>query len=145
MCTPGTQTGHLFHRTHIRHRHLTTLPLPRHQTLTQEGLQDDKSNNPDYPQTIPEYILHPQHRPKHYKPDLIRVVGFTLNKQGKLVKDLTYRGQRQMQIIECKYATDGNINTIIEHIYEIYDPLRQALQTYGTLKAEVKIIHIVIS
>ena len=34
---------------------------------------------------------------------------------------------------------------IIDHIYDIYDPLRVALQTYGTLKAEVKIIPIVIS
>jgi hypothetical protein len=33
----------------------------------------------------------------------------------------------------------------MEHIYEIFDPLRQALQTYGTLKADVKIIPIVIS
>jgi hypothetical protein len=72
-------------------------------------------------------------------------VGFTLNKQGKLVKDPTYRGRRQIQTIECKYSTDGNIQTIIEHIYDIYEPLRQALQTYGTLKADVKIIPIVIS
>ena len=72
-------------------------------------------------------------------------MGFTLNKQGKLVKDLTYRGRRQIQIIECKYSTDGNIKTIIEHIYEIYEPLRQALQTHNTLKADVKIIPIFIS
>ncbi len=89
--------------------------------------------------------LHPQHRPKHHKPDLIRAVGFTLNKQGKLVKDLIYRGRRQIQIIECKYSTDCNIQTIIEHIYEIYEPLRQALQTHGALKADIKIIPIVIS
>jgi hypothetical protein len=72
-------------------------------------------------------------------------VGFTLNKHGRLVKDLTYRGRRQIQIIEYKYSTDGNIQTIIEHIYNIYEPLRQALQTYGTLKADIKIIPIVIS
>jgi hypothetical protein len=72
-------------------------------------------------------------------------VGFTLNKQGRLVKDLTYRGKRQIQIIECKYSTDGNIQTIIDHIYDIYEPLRQALQTHGTLKADIKIIPIVIS
>jgi hypothetical protein len=112
---------------------------------TQESLQDDKSENPDYPQTMPDYILHPQHRPKHHKPDLIRAVGFTLNKQDKLVKDLTYRGRRQIQIIECKSSADGNIQTIIEHIYEIFQPLRQALQSYGTLKADVKIFPIVIS
>ena len=33
----------------------------------------------------------------------------------------------------------------MDHIYDIYEPLRLALQTYGTLKAEVKIILIVIS
>jgi len=59
---------------------------------TQEGLQDDKSESPDYPQSIPDYVLHPQHEPKHHKPDLIRAVGYTLSPQGKLVKDLTYRG-----------------------------------------------------
>ncbi len=47
---------------------------------TQEGLQDDKAENPDYPQSIPDYVLHPQHRPKHHKPDLIRAVGFIINK-----------------------------------------------------------------
>ena len=72
-------------------------------------------------------------------------MGFTLIKQGKLVKDLTYRGRRKIQIIECKYSTDGNIQTIIDHIYGIYEPLRLALQTHGTLKVEVKIIPIVIS
>jgi len=113
--------------------------------LTHEGLKDDKTENPDNPQSIPDYILHPQHKPKHHKPDLIRAVAFTLNPQGKLVKDLTYRGQRQRQIIECKYSTNGNIQTIIEHIYDIYEPLRLALQNHGTLKAEVKIIPVVIS
>jgi hypothetical protein len=112
---------------------------------TQEGLQDDKSDDPTYLQSIPDYVLHPQHKPKHHKPDLIRVVGFTLNKQGKLVKDPTYRGRRQIQIIECKYSTDGNIQAIIDHIYDIYDPLRLALQIHGTLKADVKIILIAIS
>ena len=112
---------------------------------TQEGLQADKSNNPAYPQSIPDYVLHPQHIPKHHKPYLIRAVGFTLNNQGQLVKDLTYRGRRQIQIIECKYSTDGNIQTIIDHKYCIYEPVRLALQPHGTLKAEVKIIPIVIS
>jgi hypothetical protein len=37
------------------------------------------------------------------------------------------------------------MQTIIDHIYDIYEPLRQALQTYGTLKADAKIIPIVIS
>jgi hypothetical protein len=121
---------------------------PHHQGIThstQEGLQDDKSDNPAYPQRIPDYILHPQHRPKYQKPDLIQAIGFNFNKQSKLIKDLIYRGRKQLQIIECKYSTDGNIQTIIDQIYDIYEPLRLALQTYGTLKAEVKIIPIVIS
>ena len=63
---------------------------------------------------------------------------------GRLTSPLT-RGQRQIQIIECKYSADGNIQTIIDHIYDIYFPLRLALQTYGILKAEVKIIAIVLS
>jgi hypothetical protein len=128
---------------------IDTPPHTYHQYIqhsTQEGLQDDKTENPDYSSHyIPNYVIHPQHRPKHHKADLIRVVGFTLNKQGKLVKYLTHRGRRQIQIIECKYSTDGNIQEIIDHIYDIYEPLRLALQTHGTLKAEVKIILIVIS
>ena len=94
---------------------------------------------------MPDYVLHPQHIPKHHKPDLIRAVGFTLNKQGKLVKDHPYRGRRQILIIGCNYSTDGNVQIIIDHIYDIYETLRLALQTHGTLKAEVKIIPIVIS
>jgi ribonuclease HI len=81
-----------------------------------EGLQDDKSENLDPPQSIPDYILHPQHKPKQHKPDLIRAVGYTFNTQGKLVKDLTYRGQRQIQIIKSKYSTNGNIKIVIDHI-----------------------------
>ena len=84
--TPDIDTTPNFHHQDIKHS-------------THEGLHDDKSKNPDYPQTIPGYILHPQHRPKHHKPEIIRAVGFTLNKQGKLVKYLTYRGRRQIQII----------------------------------------------
>jgi hypothetical protein len=85
----------------------------------QEGLQDDKTENPEYPQSIPEYV-------------------------GKLVRDFTYRGQRQIQIIDCKYSTDGNMQTIIDHIYDIYEPLKLELQTHGTLRAYIKIIPIVI-
>ena len=56
-----------------------------------------------------------------------------------------YRGRRQLQVIECKYSIDGNIQAIIDHVYDIYEPLQLALQTHGTLKASVKIIPIVIS
>jgi hypothetical protein len=127
---------------------IDTSPHTHHQEIThslQEGLQDDKSENPDYPQSIPDYVLHLQHKPKHHKPDLIRAVEYTLHIQGKLIKDLTYHDQRQIQSIECKYSTDGNIQTIIEHVYATYEPLRLLFQTHGTLKADVKIIRIVIS
>ena len=36
------------------------------------------------------------------------------------------------------------MQTIIDHIYGINEPLRLALQTHGTLKAEAKIIPVVI-
>jgi len=127
---------------------LDTPPHTHHHGIThslQEGFQDDKSEDPGYPRPIPDYVLHPKYKPKHHKPDIIRAVGYTLNTQGKLVKDLTYRGQRQIQIIECKYSTVGNIQIIIDHIYDIYEPLRLALQTHGNLKADIKIIPIVIS
>jgi hypothetical protein len=98
---------------------------------TQEDLHDDKLENPDYLQSTPDYVLHPQHKLRHHKPDFIRAVGYILNTQGKLVKDPTYRCQRQIHIIECKYS-EGNIQTIIDHIYAIY---RLALQTYGFPKS----------
>jgi hypothetical protein len=37
------------------------------------------------------------------------------------------------------------MQTIIDHIYGIYEPLRLALQTYGTIKADIKIAPFVIS
>jgi hypothetical protein len=38
-----------------------------------------------------------------------------------------------------------HIQTIIDHVYDIYEPLRLALQAHGSLKAGVKIIPTVIS
>ena len=61
------------------------------------------------------------------------------------MKDLAYRSKRQLQIIECKYSTDDNIQLVIDHIYDTYEPLRLALQAHSTLKAEFKIIPILIS
>jgi len=77
--------------------------------------------------TIPEYILPAQHRPAHHRPDLIRAVGYKYGPEGKLIKDPTYKGRRQLQLIECKYSTNGNIQEIINHILTIYEPLKQAL------------------
>jgi hypothetical protein len=37
------------------------------------------------------------------------------------------------------------MQTIIDLVYGIYEPLRLALQTYGSLKVDIKIIPIVIS
>ena len=112
----------------------------------QESMQDGKPDNSDYPQLIPDYILSEHHKHIYHILDLIRaVIGYTLYAKGKIVKDHTYRGQRQIKIIECEYSTDGNIQEIIGHVYNIYEPLRIALQTYGTLKADVKFIPIVIS
>jgi hypothetical protein len=40
---------------------------------------------------------------------------------------------------------NDNTHDIIEHIYIIYEPLKLALQIYGIIKADIKIIPIVIS
>jgi hypothetical protein len=66
---------------------------------TQEGLQNDKAKT-RYPTIIPTDLL-PQHkRPQHYKPDIIRAIGYTRNTQGQLVEDITYKGRRCLQLIE---------------------------------------------
>jgi len=57
---------------------------------SQEGLQDDNQDPNDHPRTILDYILHPQHRPKHHRPDLIRTVGYTTNSEGRLITDPKY-------------------------------------------------------
>jgi hypothetical protein len=111
----------------------------------QEGLQDDKPDTTELSHTIPEYILPAQHRPTHHRPDHIRAVGYTFGPNGKLIKDPTYKGRRQLQLIECKYSTDGKIQETINNVYTIYEPLKQAIQLYGTLQADIKIIPIVIS
>jgi hypothetical protein len=55
--------------------------------------------------TIPEYILPGQLMPTHRRPDIIRVVGYTYGTDGKLIKDPTYKGKRQLQIIESNSNT----------------------------------------
>ncbi len=120
--------------------HLPPIPHP-----DQEGLHDDKQTEVETHHIIPEYILPAQHRPTHHRPDIIRAVGYTLGPDGQLHIDHTYRGRRQLQLIECKYSTDGNITYIIDHIHNIYQPLQQTLQAYGTIKADIKIIPNVIN
>ena len=123
----------------------TASQLPQILHPEEEGLQNDKPDTTNQPQTVPEYILPPQHRPTHQRPYLIRAIGCTINSNGQLIPDPTYRGRRQIQIIGCKYSTDGNIQAVIDHIYNIYEPLKQALQIHGTLKAEIIVIPIVIN
>jgi hypothetical protein len=112
---------------------------------SQEGLQDDKRDTTTSPQTIPKHILPARLRPQHHRPDLIRAIGYTLTPESILIKDHTYRGRRQLQIIECKYSTDGNIPEIIDHIHNLYEPPKIALQTHGKINADIKIIPIVIT
>ena len=92
-----------------------------------EGLQDDKQTDGETRHIIPEYILPAQHRSTHHKPNIIIAIGYTLGPDDNLKIDHTYLGRRQLQLIECKYSTDGNITDLIDHIHDIYEPLKQAL------------------
>jgi hypothetical protein len=122
---------------------------PRFPTVTPdtEGMQNDKISNHYYPNALPEYILPHEHRPQHYKPDLIRAIGYKYDAQGILEEDTSYTGRRSIQLIECKYATDTNMQIVIDQIYDLYDPLKQAIMTHatGAWKVDVHIIPIVIS
>jgi hypothetical protein len=120
--------------------HLLSISLPEH-----EGLQDDKPNTQDQQQTSPKYILPAHHRPTHHRPGLVRAIGCTTDSDGHLIRDPTFRGRRQLQLIACKHSTDENIQEGIDHIYIIYEPPTHALQTHGTIKADVIIIPIVIA
>ena len=93
--------------------------LPPITNPEQEGLQDDKHIDAETPHIIPEYILPAQFRPTHHKLDIIRAIGYIIGPDGTLKEDPTYRGRRQLQLLECKYSTDGNITYIIDHIYTI--------------------------
>jgi hypothetical protein len=79
-----------------------------------------------------------RHRPKHHRLDLIRAIGSTISPSGQLIRDPDYRGRRQLKLVEYKYSIDGNIQVVIDHIYSIYEPLKQALQTHGTQKPASK-------
>ena len=54
-------------------------------------------------------------------------------------------GKKATVTRRCKYSTDGDTQAVIDHIYNICEPLKQELQTHGTIKAKIKIIPIVIS
>ena len=65
-------------------------------------------------------------RPQHYKPDIIRAVGYLVDPvTKKLVPDPSYTGRRALQIIECKYSTDLNMDEIMNLILELYTPLKK--------------------
>lgn len=90
---------------------------------TQKGLQNEKIKK-KHPTIIPNNIFPKHKRPKYQKLDIIRAIGCIIISKGALVADLTYRGRRCLQIIECKYSTDSNILETIEHIHTIYEPLK---------------------
>jgi hypothetical protein len=141
----GKNASNRLSENHTQNRRHDPIQPPPITHPEQEVLQDDKNADGETPHIILEYILPAQHRPTHHKPDIIRAIGYTIGPDGTLKEDPTYKGRRQLQLIECKYSTDGNITDIIDRIYTIYEPLKQALQTHGTLKAYIKIIPIVIS
>ena len=93
------------------------------------------------------YILLPaDKRPQHQKPDIIRAVGYTIDERTDLlVRDLTYTGHRTLQLIECKYSTDTNMDTIYEDIKNIYTQLRHCILEHGWWDDTIEIIPIVIS
>jgi hypothetical protein len=84
----------------------------------QEGLQNDKAKT-QHPTIIPTDLLHKHKRPQHYKPGIIRAIGYTRNTQGQLVEDNTYKGRRCLQLIACKYSNDNNILDTITNIHNI--------------------------
>jgi hypothetical protein len=112
---------------------------------TNEGLQNDKEKS-QHPTIIPTNLLPKHKRPKHYKPDIIRAIGYQWNAKGQLVEDPTYKGRRCLQLIECKYSTDSNLLDTITNIHNIYEPLKQAIMRHNRKKKlQVQIIPIVIS
>ena len=56
---------------------------------TQKGLQNDKAKT-KHPTIIPTDLLPKHKRPQHYKPYIIRAIGYTRNTQGQVVEDATY-------------------------------------------------------
>jgi len=120
----GNKPGTCFSNNNIDAKETTSPHLQPISHPEKEGLQDDKPDTKEPTHNIPEYILPAQHRRTHHRPDLIMAVGYTFGPNGKLIKDPTYKGRRQLELIECKYSTDGNIQEIINHIYTIYEPLK---------------------
>ena len=86
-----------------------TLPAPD----CSPDSEQDPDTKPDshYSTSIPAYLLPTQYRPEHYKPDIVRAVGYYLDQDTKaLIPDPEFQGRRTLQLIECKYATDTNMH-----------------------------------
>ena len=67
---------HTFHQTHENRMGGTPSPTPP--STGEEGMQDYKSDM-HYTTNVPDYLLPPEDRPQHCKPDIIRAVGYTLS------------------------------------------------------------------
>ena len=109
----------------------------------------DVPAKPDKPNIIPEEFLPKDKRPRGCKPDMIRLKG-CLKRPGRKLHPNTpsrgnHKGQRVMQLIECKYSTDTRLQDTISEIHTKYAPLRQAIIDHGNWGGEVEIIPIVIS
>jgi len=112
---------------------------------THEVLQNDKEKT-QHPTIIPTDLLPKHKRPQHCKPDIIRAIKYTRNTQRQLVKDITYKGRRCLQLIECKYSTENNTLDTINTIHNICEPLKHAIMRHNRRKRlQVQIIPIVLS
>jgi hypothetical protein len=112
---------------------------------TQEWLQNEKEKT-QHPTIIPTDFLPKHKRPQHYKPDIIRAIGYTSYTQGQPVEDTTYKGRRCLQRIYCKYSTDSNTLDTVTNIHNICEPLKQTIMRHNKKTIlHVQIIPIVIS
>ena len=76
---------------------ITASQLPQILHQEEKGLQNDKPNTPNHPQTIPENIFPPHHRATaHHRLDFIRAIGYTTNPSGQLIPDPTNPGIWQL-------------------------------------------------
>ena len=65
--------------------------VPGGLTTKEEGLQYEKKTTPS---RIRAHLLPIRHQPQHYKPDMVRAIGFMLNDDGKLVLDTNHFSPR---------------------------------------------------
>jgi len=78
---------------------------------TQEGLQNDKAKT-QHPIIIPTDLLPKHKRPQRYKPNIIKVIGYTRTPQGK-----TSRGQH---IQRKEMPTTHRVSVL--HIQQFWTP-----------------------